>query len=174
MIHHVQEPCDIALTPQRHQRVTRGSRSGVAEVGRRSNKLSPLANSVRHTGVTLVSNTAMYAASTYAARVVALPISRYICLSIIAKDSASPLVYNFWPNGVLNSQPHGGRQADTLKRRVGFAVVRSQVCEGTRQDRHRVRVVTVHPVSPGGGVMEGQTHRNERKNPSASAWTTLC
>ena len=35
---------------------------------------------------------------TYAARVVALPISRYICLSIIAKDSAFPPVYNFWPD----------------------------------------------------------------------------
>ena len=42
--------------------------------------------------------------STYAARVVALPISRYICLSIIAKDSASPLVYNFWPNEMVNDE----------------------------------------------------------------------
>ena len=108
-------------------------------------------------------------ASTYAARVVALPISRYICLSIIAKDSASPLVYNFWPsNAVFNSRARGKRQTSTLKRRVGFAVVRSQVREGARQDGHGVRVVTIRVRQSGNGSYGGIKHtgmngRNHRR-----------
>jgi len=79
---------------------------------------------------------------THAARVVAFPISRYTCLSIIANDSGSPLVYKFWPNIVFSSQLHRKMEASTLKGRVGFAVIGPQVGKGTRQDGHGVRVVT--------------------------------
>ena len=50
VIHHVQETCGVGSTPERNQRMTKGSRSSVAEVGGRGNKFSTLANSVRHTG----------------------------------------------------------------------------------------------------------------------------
>jgi len=142
VVHHVQEACSAGLMSQRNQSTTKGSRSSVAEVGGRDDKFSTLANSVRHTGWTLQRQSHALGYSTHAARVVALPISRYICLSIIAKDSASPLVYNFWPNEVFNSRPRRKMGASTLKRRVGFTVVRSQVSEGTRQNCHGVRIVT--------------------------------
>ena len=49
VIHHVQETCGAGLASQLNQRMAKDSRSGVAEVGGRGDKLSTLANSVRHT-----------------------------------------------------------------------------------------------------------------------------
>jgi len=59
VVHHVQETCGMGLTPQLDQKMTEGSRSSIAEVGRRGYKFSSLANSVRHAVVTLVSDRTM-------------------------------------------------------------------------------------------------------------------
>ena len=59
MVHHVQESGVIESTAREKQGINKGSRSSVAEVGRRSNKFSSLPNSVCHAGVILVSRRTM-------------------------------------------------------------------------------------------------------------------
>ena len=106
MVHHVQESGVIESVSGQNREMNKGSRSSVAEMRRGSNKFSSLANSVCHATVCDSGQRENDAGGvkTYAARVVALPISRYICLSIIAKDSTSPLVYSFWPNAVVSTR----------------------------------------------------------------------
>lgn len=59
VVHHVQESRVIEPTPQQDREMNKGSRSSVTEMGRRSNKLSPLANSVCHASVALVNGRMM-------------------------------------------------------------------------------------------------------------------
>ena len=54
MVHHVQETNGKKLVARWNHRIIKNSRSCVAEMGRRGDKLSPLTNSVCHAGATPV------------------------------------------------------------------------------------------------------------------------
>ena len=94
MVHHEQETCGAVLTPQRNQRMTRSSRSGVAEMGRRGNKFSPLANPVRHAGVALVSNGTVHVGCRRALTQQGL--SLYQSVGIFACRSSPKILYLLW------------------------------------------------------------------------------
>ena len=100
-------------------------------------------------------------------------------VDIFVCQSSPRILHLLWytTSGLMKcsiGSPTGKMGVSTLKRRVGFAVVGSQVGEGTRQNGHGVRIVTMRLSVPTTKVVEGRTDRKERKNPSASACTTLC
>jgi hypothetical protein len=80
------------------------SRASITEACGRGDELSALANAVRHPMDIIKQQKIRHTTSTNAARVVALPISLYICLSMTARDSLSPLVNKFWPVAFIKHQ----------------------------------------------------------------------
>lgn len=83
-------------TKQPKQR--RNIRASVTHICGGCHKLPTLSNAVRHTKEWCGYQTCLKDTNrTYAARVVALPISLYICLSMRASDALSPFVKIFWP-----------------------------------------------------------------------------
>lgn len=74
--------------------------ASVTQAARRRNEVTPLTDTVCHPKypVSPVLPAVQVERHPHDARVIAFPMRRYICLSIVARDISSPLVYRRWPS----------------------------------------------------------------------------